>query len=78
MKQPAKVTTESPKALDALIGIVDLAIAVRFAERVPTLSDLARVVAASSRVLHIRDLDERISTENAAVMVLAKKRGMVS
>jgi hypothetical protein len=77
MKQPVK-TTEQPKPLDALIGIVDVAIAFRFAERVPTLSDLARVVAASSRVLHIRDLDERIATENAAVMVLAKKRGMVS
>jgi hypothetical protein len=78
MKQPAKATEQPTKALDALIGIVDVAIAFRFAERVPTLSDLARVVAASSRVLHIRDLDERISTENAAVMVLAKKRGMVS
>jgi hypothetical protein len=77
MKQNAK-STEQPKALDALIGIVDVAIAFRFAERVPTLSDLARVVAASSRVLHIRDLDERISVENSAVMVLAKKRNMVS
>jgi hypothetical protein len=77
MKQPVK--TEQPtKAVDALTAIVDVAIAFRFAERVPTLSDLARVVAASSRVLHIRDLDERISVENAAVMTLAKKRGMVS
>jgi hypothetical protein len=77
MKQPAK-TTEQPKALDALIGIVDLAIAFRFAERVPTLSDLARVVAASSRVLRIHDLDERLSCENAAMLALAKKRGLVS
>jgi hypothetical protein len=29
-------------------------------------------------VLHIRDLDERISVENAAVMVLAKKRNLVN
>ena len=78
MKQPVKTTEQPNKAVDALIGIVDVAIAFRFAERVPTLSDLARVVAASSRVLHIRDLDERIAVENGAVMVLAKKRGLVS
>jgi hypothetical protein len=40
--------------------------------------DIARVVSASSRVLHIRDLDERISVENAAVMALAKKRQLVN
>jgi hypothetical protein len=77
MKQPVK-TFEQPKPLDALIGIVDLAIPVRFPGRIPTLSDLARLVSAASRVLHVRDLDERISTENAAVMTLAKKRGLVS
>ena len=38
------------------------------------LSDVARVVGASSRVLRIADLDERISVENATVMALAKKR----
>ena len=77
MKQPVK-TTEQPKPLDALIGIVDLAIPVRYPGRIPTLSDLARLVSSASRVLHVRDLDERISTENAAVMMLAKKRGLVS
>ena len=77
MKLPAK-TTEQPKAVDALIGIVDLAIPYRFPSRIPTLSDLARLVSSASRVLHVRDLDERISVENAAVMVLAKKRGLVS
>jgi hypothetical protein len=77
MKLPVK-TTEQPKPLDALIGIVDLAIPVRFPSRIPTLSDLARLVSAASRVLHIRDLDERIATENGAVMQLAKRRGLVS
>jgi hypothetical protein len=77
MKLPAK-TTEQPKALDALIGIVDLAIPYRYPEKIPTLSDLARLVASASRVLHVRDLDERISAENAAVLALAKKRGLVS
>ena len=44
----------------------------------PRWQIIARVVSASSRVLHIRDLDERISVENAAVMVLAKKRNLVN
>ena len=35
------------------------------------------MVGASSRVLRIADLDERISVENAAVMALAKKRNLV-
>jgi hypothetical protein len=77
MKLPAK-TTEQTKPLDALIGIVDLAIPYRYPEKIPTLSDLARLVASASRVLHVRDLDERISAENAAVLALAKKRGLVS
>jgi hypothetical protein len=78
MKQPAKTIEQQPKAADVLTAIVDLAIAFRFAERVPTLSDLARLVSSASRVLHVRDLDERISAENAAVLTLAKKRGLVS
>ena len=69
---------DRPRALDTLVGIVDLAITFRFAERVPSLSDVARVVGASSRVLHIRDLDERISVENACVMEIAKKRSLVN
>jgi hypothetical protein len=31
--------------------------------------DVARVLAAASRVMHIRDLDDRISVEKAAVMM---------
>jgi hypothetical protein len=76
MKQPAK-TTEQPKALDASIGIVDLAIPYRYPNGA-TLADVARLIASASRVLHVRDLDERISVENAAVLALAKKRGLVS
>ena len=69
---------ERPRALDTLVAIVDQAIAFRFAERTPSLSDVARLVGASSRVLHIRDLDERISVENACVMEIAKKRSLVN
>ena len=77
MKLPVKAT-EQPKALDALISIVDAAIPYRYPAKIPTLSDLAHLVASASRVLHVRDLDERISAENAAVLALAKKRGLVS
>jgi hypothetical protein len=80
MKQPVK-TTEQPQAaavLTAITAIVDLAISYRYAEKIPTLADLARLVSSASRVLHVKDLDERISTENAAVLALAKKRGLVS
>jgi hypothetical protein len=72
------VTTEQPKALDTLTAIVDHAMAFRFAEQTPTLADIARIVGASSRVLRIADLDERISVENAALLVIAKKRNLVS
>jgi hypothetical protein len=72
------IPSAQPRALDTLVAIVDQAVSFRFAERVPTLADIARVVSASSRVLHIRDLDERISVENAAVMALAKKRNLVN
>jgi hypothetical protein len=68
---------ERPRALDTLVSIVDLAIEFRFSKR-PSLSDVARLVGASSRVLHIRDLDERISVENACVMEIAKKRSLVN
>ena len=74
----ATTTTERPKALDTLVAIVDQAIDFRFAEKVLSVADIARVVGASSRVLRIADLDERISVENAAVLALAKRRGLVN
>ena len=46
-------------------------------ERPPALADVARIVAAASRVLRIADVDERISVENAAIMAFAKQRGLV-
>ncbi len=71
-------TADRPKALETLIGIVDLAATFRFVDRTPTLSDLARLTASASRCLRYQDVDERISTENAAVLALAKKRSLVS
>ena len=33
-------TTEKPKSVDCLVGIVEQAVAFRFADRNPTISDL--------------------------------------
>jgi hypothetical protein len=67
-----------PKALDVLTSIADQAIDFRYADRRVTLVDVGRAVIAASRVIHIKDLDERISCENAAVVAIAKKRQLVS
>jgi hypothetical protein len=47
-------TAERPRALATLVAIVDQAIAFRFAERTPSLSDVARLVGASSLAAHQR------------------------
>ena len=63
-----------PKALDVFVCIVDIVLAFRFAERTPTLSEMARVVSTRVRLLRFSNLDERIETENQAVLALARKR----
>jgi hypothetical protein len=79
MKQPKTATENArPKTLDTLTEIAGLAMAYRFPDRVPTLSDIARVTAVASRCLHIKDTDERISCENAAVLALGKKLAVIS
>ncbi len=85
MKAPAKTLapgsdrgTDQPapgSASNTLLGIVDLAIAFRFPEKPPSLYDLARLVSSASRMLHIKNVDERTSVEKVAVLELAK-RGM--
>jgi hypothetical protein len=70
-------TAERPKAVDALIDITERAIAFRYTERNPTLSDVARVVSTASRLLRYDNIDERIEVENATVLALVKKRGLV-
>ena len=76
MAKPA--ATEKPKAVDTLINIVEQAIALRFTERDPTISDLARTVNTASRLLRFQDVDQRIEVENAATLALVKKRQLVS
>jgi hypothetical protein len=69
---------ERPKAVDALMDITERAVAFRYPNRSPSLSDVVRVVSTASRLLRYSNLDERIEVENAAVILLAKKRQLVS
>jgi hypothetical protein len=77
MKQPAK-TSDAPKALDVLVAIADLAVGHRYVDRTPKLVDVARAVALASRLLRFENIDERIETENAAVLALAKRRSLLT
>jgi hypothetical protein len=79
MKQSVKApTAERPKALETLVGVTELALAYRYPERAPNISDMARTVSTASRPLRFSNLDERIETENLAVLALARKRQLVS
>jgi hypothetical protein len=71
-------TTERPKTLDTLVALVDLAIPHRFHDRNPSLSSIARLTNAASRVLRFQDVDERIDTENKATLLIARKLQLVS
>jgi hypothetical protein len=69
---------ERPKALDTLVSVTEIALAYRYPDRTPTISDMARVVSTASRLLRFKDLDERIELENQVVLALARKRQLVS
>jgi hypothetical protein len=76
-----KIPTAQPspaKAVDVLTSITQEALAFRFGDKTVRLTDIGKLVIAASRVLNIRDADERISVENAAVIALAKKRNLLS
>jgi hypothetical protein len=77
MKQP-KTSNGQTKILDVLVEISDLAVGHRFVDRTPKLVDVARAVSLASRLLPFSNIDERIETENAAVLALAKKRSLLS
>jgi hypothetical protein len=61
-----------------LVNIIDVALPYCYPDRNPSLSDIARLASVASRVLLFSDLDERIETENRAVMAIAKRRQLVS
>jgi hypothetical protein len=71
-------TTDRPKALDTLIGIVEQAVAFRHADRTPTLTDLARLTSTASRCLRYDNVDEQISVTNAAVISVAKRHNVIN
>ena len=73
-KAPA---TEQPKAVDTLVGITEQAIAFRYVDRTPSLSDMVRLVSTASRLLRYANQKERIEVENSTVLALAKKRQLV-
>ena len=73
----APVTEQRPTAVDVLTNIIEVAIPYRYPDRNPSLSDIARLASAASRVLRFSDLDERIETENRAVLALAKKSELI-
>jgi hypothetical protein len=77
VKQPAK-TVEQPKALNVLVDVTELALAYRYPDRAPNISDMARTVSSASRLLRFTNLDEKIEVENQAVLALARKRQLVS
>jgi hypothetical protein len=74
----APIAAERIKPLDTLVDVTEKVLAFRYVDRQPNLVDIGRCVIAASRALHIKDLDERISCENAAVMSIAKRRQLVS
>jgi hypothetical protein len=75
----AKATvTEKPKALDTLVEITEQALDFRYAEKTVKLMDIGKVVIQAFRAMHIRDADERVSTENQAVVTIAKKRALLT
>ncbi|MGO9400784.1 MAG: hypothetical protein ACLP19_23515 [Xanthobacteraceae bacterium] len=69
---------ERPKPVDVLVGVTEIALAYRYPEKMPTISDMARTVSTASRLLRFSNLDERIETENQAVLALARKKQLVS
>jgi hypothetical protein len=77
MKQ-AKPANGQTKTLDVLVEISDLAVGHRFVTKTPKLVDVARAVSLASRLLRFDNMDERIETENAAVLALAKRRSLLS
>ena len=75
------VTKQAPAeahatTLDTMVAIADLSLAHRGGN--PRLADIVRTVGAASRCLRIKDLDERLSTENAAVLEIGKKLGTLA
>jgi hypothetical protein len=74
-KSPTK-PEHANKSVELLANIAESVLRFR-SEHDPTLGEAARVVGQASRLLRIKDLDERIETENRATFALMKKFNIV-
>ena len=74
----APTQTEKPAALDVLVSITEEALDFRYADKTVKLMDIGKVVIQASRALNIRGAEERMSTENQAVVQIAKKRALLT
>jgi hypothetical protein len=79
MKMPTKApATERPRTVDVLTQIAELAVSHRFQDRTPRLADVARLTSLASRVLRYDNIDEKISTENAVTLAIARKMALIT
>lgn len=77
MAKASQTVEQRPRAVDVLVNVTELALSYRYPDRPVTLSDVARTISTASRLLRFQNLDEKIETENQAVLVLAKKRELI-
>jgi hypothetical protein len=73
----ANVKSDRPKAVDTLVNIAEIVLQHRGEDK-PRLTTVARVTNRASGLLHYDSLDERLETENAATIQIAKKHGLMS
>ena len=77
-KATTTITAERPKALDTLTNIVDQAVAYRYPDRSPSVSEVARLASPASRLFRYSNVDEKIELENRVVLEFTKRKAMVS
>jgi hypothetical protein len=73
----ANVKSDRPKAVDTLVNIAEIVLQHRGEDK-PRLTTVARITNRASGLLHYDNLDERLETENAATIQIAKKHGLIS
>ena len=73
----ANVKSDRPKAVDTLVNIAEIVLQHRGEDK-PRLTTVARVTNRASGLLRYDNLDERLETENAATIQIAKKHGLMS
>jgi hypothetical protein len=72
----AKSDNSKSKAVDTLVAVTEIVLQHRGDK--PTIASIARVTNRASHLLRIGDLDERLETENAATIQIAKRQGLMS